>query len=82
MNKQQLIALGHPEGIVLEKAVAAVKSMKKGAEAHGRKIEDAKVAVVLSRIKKAPSAYIHNYHSKAFQELAWAWLGTRQEVAT
>jgi hypothetical protein len=82
VTRAQVAALGYPEGEILDKAVAVVKAVKKAAKGAGVETSKDKLTALLEHVKARPSGYTHKGNRTEVQELAWAWLGTRQEVAT
>ena len=83
MTRAQIAALGHPDGEVLDKAVALATHMeKKGFPQKGVSvdpIDDNVIANFLLKVKARPGAHTHISYHKPVQALAWAWLGRRRE---
>ena len=79
MTRAQVAALGHPDGIILDKAVAVVKAVKQTAKQQGVDTTDERLTILLQHIKLRPTAYTGSRNDKSVRQLAWAWLGARQE---
>jgi hypothetical protein len=86
MTREQIIALGYPEGRVTDLALKLAKHMqRKGYPQRGLKVtpmDDDVITTFLKAVKKVPALHTHYSYTTPVHNLAHAWLTYRRELVT